>query len=110
MEALETMKKVTTAIRNGDRKSVEDALSQDPTLAHGRDENGVSLICLAIYHGQNEIANLLAENRDDLDIFEATVIDNAERVQQLVVANLNWSTPIRRMDSIPWVTRASSVV
>lgn len=81
------MKEVITAIRNGDRKSVEDALSQDPTLAHDRDENGVSLICLAIYHGQNEIANLLAENRDDLDIFEATVIDNAERVQQLAVAN-----------------------
>lgn len=72
------------AVRSGDRSAVEAALSRNAKLAQSRDESGVSVICTAMYFGQQEIARRLVEARDDLDIFEACVAGEGDRVLELV--------------------------
>lgn len=72
------------AIHTGDLGAVQRSLAADPTLARCRDESGVSVICLAVYFGRDEIASVLARARDDLDIFEASTLGEADRVRQLI--------------------------
>ena len=73
------------AIRAGDAIAVRTAIDANPELAHSRDESGVSVVCLAVYLGREEIARILAEGRDDLDVFEASTLGGeAGRVRELV--------------------------
>ncbi len=48
----------------------------DPQPAWG------TLVCLAVYLGPEEIDRLLASVRDNLDVFEASTIDQADRVRR----------------------------
>jgi ankyrin repeat protein len=72
------------AVRAGDLAAVQAALGADPALARCRDEAGVSVVCLAVYLGREDVARLLARARDDLDIFEASTLGDHRRVQELV--------------------------
>jgi ankyrin repeat protein len=76
-----------TAIRAGDAGVVRDAIGRDPALARGRDRNGVSLVCLAVYLRHDGIARLLAATRDDLDVFEASALGDAARVGRLIASD-----------------------
>lgn len=76
-----------TAIRTGNAAAVDAALEADPGLAGVRDRSGVSLVCVAVYAGQDVIAQRLAAGRDDLDVFEASALGDAERVRAIVGAD-----------------------
>jgi len=76
--------KLIAAIRADDSVAVRAAIAADPELARGRDENGVSVVCLAVYFGREQIAQLLARERDDLDVFEASTLGDADRVRELL--------------------------
>lgn len=71
------------AIRAGDRAGVMALLAEDPSLA-GATEDGVSAILLAAYHGQEELARLLAQQGGHLDLFEAAALGDAARVGALL--------------------------
>jgi len=73
-----------TAVKRGDRDTVEKMLRNDPTLLEARDENGTSALLLSYYHGKAEIANSLLSHRPDLDIFEAATVGDARRVREIV--------------------------
>jgi ankyrin repeat protein/catechol 2,3-dioxygenase-like lactoylglutathione lyase family enzyme len=75
------------AVQRGDRAAVEAALAAAPRLAATRDDAGVSVVCLAVYAGHDEIAHLLRGRRADLDIFEASALGDARRVAQLLDAH-----------------------
>jgi ankyrin repeat protein len=49
-------------------------------LASTRDDAGVSVVCLAVYHGHDAIAQLLRSRRTNLDIFEASALGDASRI------------------------------
>jgi ankyrin repeat protein len=72
------------AVTRGDAAAVAAALAAAPRLATARDDAGVSVVCLAIYHDQESIAQLLRGRRADLDIFEASTVGDARRVAQLL--------------------------
>jgi len=72
------------AIRRGDSSTVRAAVQEDPALARSRDPSGVSVICLAVYFGRDDIAKDLAHTRDDLDVFEASTVGDADRVAELL--------------------------
>jgi uncharacterized protein len=72
------------AVRNADVEVVERSLADDPALARSRDEAGISAICTAVYFGRESVARLLAHVRDDLDIFEASTLGDADRVRELI--------------------------
>ena len=75
------------AVQRGDGAAIEAALAAAPRLATARDDAGVSVICLAVYNGQEQIAELLRGRRTDLDVFEASAVGDARRAAQLLDAH-----------------------
>jgi ankyrin repeat protein len=73
-----------TAVKQGDREAVERMVAADRSLLVARDENGVSAILLAYYHGKDEVARALIARKPALDIFEAATAGDAGRVGALV--------------------------
>ena len=78
---------IVEAVKAGDADRVTDLVASDPSLARARTSEGISVICLARYHSKPEVAQMLAAEREDLDLHEACTIGNVERVRQLVAAN-----------------------
>src|SRR3954468_10940790 len=72
------------AVKKGDRDTVERMVAADRSLLLAADENGVSAILLAYYHGKSDVAQALVARKSALDIFEASTAGKAERVRQLV--------------------------
>lgn len=68
------------AIRTGDRVAVERELANDPALAMS-EESGMSVVLLAAYHGKPEIAELLAERKGELTIFEAAAVGDLPQLR-----------------------------
>jgi ankyrin repeat protein len=72
------------AVAAGDAGKVGALIKQDPALAKIRDKNGVSLILVAIFSGRAKIADQLASDRVDLDLFEAAALGRTDRARQLL--------------------------
>ncbi len=75
------------AVQQGQLADVQQALQAQPALAAARDENGISAVMLAAYYGQMPLARLLAGLRTDLDLFEASVVGDVQRVRALLAQN-----------------------
>lgn len=75
------------AIQQGNDSLVNDVLSDDPSLVEAKTSSGVSMILLATYYSQHEIAQLLAGKKSDLTIFEAAAVGNFQKLMQLVEAD-----------------------
>ena len=80
------MSELTDAIKQGDVAKIEALLAADPSLA-GKAENNVTPILLAIYHGKNDIARLLAERGAPVSFGEAVALGDAERVKEMLAAD-----------------------
>lgn len=76
---------VVSAAQAGDTRKLEQYLRDNPSLAAARDSSGVSALMHALYRRRQEAADLL-KNRNDLDIFEAAALGNAERVAEILDA------------------------
>jgi ankyrin repeat protein len=72
-----------TAVKRGDRDTVERLLRADPALLGAKDERGTSALLLAYYYGKAEVANALLTHRPDLDMREAATVGDADRIRQL---------------------------
>ena len=72
------------AVEQGDAGQVNALLQSDPDLSSARHPNGVSLLLWALYYGQKEIALRLAENRIDLDVFDASSLGAMQRLAGLL--------------------------
>lgn len=75
------------AITAKDLDAARAALAADPSAASLPSSQGASPICLAMYHGQADMAAAIAGVKGDLDIFEAAVLGRADRVRALVDAD-----------------------
>ena len=75
------------AIDAGDATAVRALLAADPALAAARDADGVSATMHALYHGQAAIAEMLAAELPELDIFEAAALARIDRVRELLAAD-----------------------
>lgn len=74
---------IAAAVKARDTDKVRTLLTQDPALARIVTEDG-SLLLTAIYYGAREAAALIRAQRDDLDVFEAAVVGDIERLRQLL--------------------------
>jgi uncharacterized protein len=72
------------AIRRGDTARINQLLHENPTLANAREKNGVSAIFLALYRGNKTAALAIASEKPELDVFEASVIGDLERLKKIV--------------------------
>lgn len=80
------VKDLITAAKQGNLDVVDKLLSEHPELSDAKDEDGVSAILLALYHGHPDVARRLARDRNDFTIFEATVLGKLDRLKEIVEA------------------------
>jgi uncharacterized protein len=72
------------AMSAGDEQQALDVLQAHPELARTRDDDGLSPLMQALYHGFDKLADVLRRNRGDLDVFEAAALGDLNRLRQLV--------------------------
>jgi ankyrin repeat protein len=63
-----------SSIKSGDRRRVRKLLVADPSLVRARDEHGVAIALVALYHGHEELAQELVEAGGDVDAFAAAAL------------------------------------
>jgi len=80
------MSELTDAIKAGDAARVASLIESDPTLLQST-ENNVTPILLAIYHGKEEIARLLADRGAPVSFGEAAALGDTKRVQSMLAAD-----------------------
>jgi ankyrin repeat protein len=71
---------LTAAIREGDGARVTELLDRHPELVGATDEQGVSLLLMAMYHRRPDLAELIANRRDALTLHEAVVLGRKDAV------------------------------
>jgi ankyrin repeat protein len=72
------------AIDGDEGERLEAILNDAPALAAARDDEGVSAVLHALYHGRSEMAEVVAIYLPELDIFEAAALGRSGRVRQLL--------------------------
>jgi uncharacterized protein len=72
------------AIKKGDMARINHLLQENPTLSDAREKNGVSAIFLALYRGNKTAALAIASKKSELDVFEASVMGDLERLKKIV--------------------------
>ncbi|TMC68733.1 MAG: ankyrin repeat domain-containing protein [Chloroflexi bacterium] len=73
-----------TAIKGGDKATVERLLERDRALVDARDETGLSPILAALYRGQGDIATAILRRQPRLTLFEAAAAGDDARVREIV--------------------------
>jgi ankyrin repeat protein len=75
------------AIKQRDQAAVERILAADPNAASALDENGVSALLTAAYHGNAAAVTALRATGMELNVFEAAAVGDEGRVRALVDAD-----------------------
>jgi ankyrin repeat protein len=73
-----------TAIKGGDKATVERLLDRDRALVDARDDKGLSPILTALYRGESDIAAAILRRGPKLSLFEAAAAGDAARVREIV--------------------------
>ena len=82
--AADDARQMIEAAEAGDAAGVERLIGASPDLASARDAGGISAILLARYHGHAWIAERLADEVAELDVFEAAALGRATRVEEVL--------------------------
>jgi ankyrin repeat protein len=72
------------AIGAGDLERARALVADDPAVAKARDQQGVSAVTQAVYHGRADIVDTLLAAEPELDVFEASAAGRTERVRTLI--------------------------
>ena len=78
---------LTDAITSGDVERVRAMVRDDPALASSRDETGLPVVLLALFHQQREVADALLEAGPELGVLEAAAAGRADRLRELLDAD-----------------------
>ena len=69
-------------LQAGDADGLRRILQQDPAASEARDSTGVSLLMHSLYRGRRDLAELIANKKKALDIFEAATLGRLDRLKQ----------------------------
>ncbi len=72
------------ALQAGDVTQLERLLQEDPVRAAARNPQGISLLTLAAYMRRAEVVELLRRHRAEPDFFEAAVLGDVARADELL--------------------------
>jgi len=75
------------AIQKGDLSKVNQLLETNPALANSKAKDGTSVILVALYRGQKNIAEAITTKKTELDIFEASTLGKLDRAKSLIDRN-----------------------
>lgn len=81
---MENAKNMIAAVKAGDLPTVQALVEKDPSLIHSTDENGLPVILIATYYGEQEIVGFLLSRGAELDIFSAAATGQLPRVKALM--------------------------
>jgi uncharacterized protein len=87
-------RELVTAVKTGDAATIRAHVGSDATLAGAHDENGLSLILLALFHHQP--ADALVEAGPELGVLEAAALGRADELERMLDAD-----PARLGDRTP---------
>jgi ankyrin repeat protein len=79
---MENSQHCSQLLQAGDADGLRRILEQDPAASEARDSNGVSLLMHSIYRGRRDLAELIANKKKALDIFEASALGRLDRLRQ----------------------------
>ena len=92
MTATPTATDLFDAIDGDDAQRLDKILAESPALATARDDEDVSAMLHALYHGRAPLAERIANAVPELDIFEAAALGRADRVRDLLAADPSLAT------------------
>jgi uncharacterized protein len=75
------------AVKAGEAGAVGTLVARRPELASERDENGLSLVLLALFHRQREACDALLAAGPDLGVLEAAALGREARLRELLAAD-----------------------
>jgi ankyrin repeat protein len=75
------------AVKSGDAGAVAALVGRRPELASERDENGLSLVLLALFHRQREACDALLAADPELGVLEAAALGREARLRELLAAD-----------------------
>jgi ankyrin repeat protein len=78
---------LVAAVKAGDTAAVRAAVAGDPAQASAQDENGLSLILLALFHHQREACDALLAADPPLDVLEAASLGRVDRLRELLATD-----------------------
>jgi len=71
-------------LKAGDDEGLRQLLARNPASSEARDSNGVSLLMHCLYRGRLDLAEMIANKRQALDIFEAASLGRIDRLKELI--------------------------
>ena len=71
-------------VQAGNADGLRRLLEQDPAASEAHGANGVSLLMHSLYRGRRDLAELIANRKKALDIFEATALGRVERLKECI--------------------------
>jgi uncharacterized protein len=75
------------AIKAGDVEAVRELVAVRPELAASRDDNGLPVVLVALFHQQPAAAEALLSAEPELGILEAAATGRADRMRELLAAD-----------------------
>ncbi len=69
-------------LQSGDADGLHRILQQDPAFSEVRDATGVSVLMHSIYRGRRDLAELIANKKKALDVFEAAALGRLDPLKQ----------------------------
>src|SRR5687768_11632714 len=77
---------IIASIKEGDADRVRELIETDIFLADARDANGTSALMTAIYHGREEIAQIILDSAPTLTVHEAAAAGLVDNVTEILEA------------------------
>ncbi|MGH2948198.1 MAG: ankyrin repeat domain-containing protein [Solirubrobacteraceae bacterium] len=84
---------LAAAIRAGEVDTVRAFVAADPALAGARDEQGLPVVLVALFHRRRDIADVLLEAEPELGVLEAAALGRVARLRELLPERLHDRTP-----------------
>lgn len=81
------MQDLTDLISKGNAEKVRELIAKNPSLINSKNEQGLSALMIAMYHGKEEIARMLIEKGAELSFFDAAAIGREEIVNKYLESN-----------------------
>jgi ankyrin repeat protein len=76
------MNELAELIKTGSNALLEEKLSINPSMAHGKTEQGISLLQFAAYYRNLEAVEIITRYKGELDIFEAATVGDKATLQR----------------------------
>lgn len=77
------------AVKAGNTIKVRELIDRNPALLSAKSKSGSTGILFALYTGHTEIAGLIAQQKKELDIFEAACLGELLQVERLIKRDMD---------------------